>query len=99
MIVLTAHFEATPRHTAELVARAQALLPLSRQEEGCISYEFFTDTTNPNHFLFLETWRDRTALDAHFTQPHFRDFIHHLPNLIISQPSIVTYQTDGPQSA
>ena len=99
MIVVTAHIEADPKHLGELVKRAQALLPLSRQEDGCVSYEFFVDALQPNSFLFLETWRDRAALDNHFGQPHFKDFIHHLPNMILGKPRIITYQTDGPQPA
>ena len=55
-----------------------AVLPLykelvekTRQEERCISYDLFIDQKDPGHFVFIEEWPDRAALDAHCQTEHF----------------------------
>ncbi len=39
--------------------------PLSRADEGCISYVFHQQTDDPRNFVLREQWRDEAALDAH----------------------------------
>ena len=41
------------------------LVEKTRQEELCISYDLFVDQKDPGHFVFVEEWPDRAALDAH----------------------------------
>ncbi|GAA1318449.1 antibiotic biosynthesis monooxygenase [Leucobacter albus] len=36
-----------------------------------ISYELFVDHEDPGHFIFVEEWPDRAALDAHCATEHF----------------------------
>ncbi|PCH45767.1 MAG: antibiotic biosynthesis monooxygenase [Hyphomicrobiales bacterium] len=43
----------------------------TRQEAGCISYDLSQSVEDENVFTFVERWENRTALDAHFTMPHF----------------------------
>ena len=55
----------------ELIAAATELVKLSRQEKGCVAYDFFASETNAQNFMFCETWADQTALDAHAASEHF----------------------------
>lgn len=41
------------------------LVEKTRQEELCIAYDLFIDQKDPGHFIFIEEWPDRAALDAH----------------------------------
>ncbi|OJU44952.1 MAG: antibiotic biosynthesis monooxygenase [Alphaproteobacteria bacterium 65-37] len=59
-------------------ASVETVLPLykelvekTRQEERCISYDLFVDQKDPGHFVFVEEWPDRAALDAHCRTEHF----------------------------
>ncbi len=49
----------------------QELIEKTRQEERCIAYELFVDQKDPGHFIFIEEWTDRAALDAHCASEHF----------------------------
>lgn len=49
---------------AELVEKTQ-------REELCRSYDLFVDQKDPGHFVFIEEWPDRAALDAHCRTEHF----------------------------
>lgn len=47
------------------------LVEQTRREERCIAYDLFVDQKDPGHFVFIEAWPDRAALDAHCRSEHF----------------------------
>lgn len=47
------------------------LVEKTRQEPLCISYDLFVDQKDPGHFVFVEEWPNRAALDAHCRTEHF----------------------------
>ena len=47
------------------------LVEQTRTEPLCIAYELFTDQKDPGHFIFIEEWPDRAALDTHCRTEHF----------------------------
>ncbi|QBE91348.1 antibiotic biosynthesis monooxygenase [Sphingomonas paucimobilis] len=51
------------------------LVEKTRQEELCIAYDLFIDQKDPGHFIFIEEWPDRAALDAHCASEHFRRLV------------------------
>jgi quinol monooxygenase YgiN len=62
--------------------RLEIVLPLYRelvektkQEPLCLAYDLFVDQKDPGHFVFIETWPDQAALDAHCSTEHFRRLV------------------------
>ncbi|CAH1690616.1 ABM domain-containing protein [Hyphomicrobiales bacterium] len=51
------------------------LVELTRLEPLCIAYDLFVDQKDPGHFIFVEEWPDRAALDAHCASEHFRRLV------------------------
>ncbi len=47
-----------------------ALVPPTREEEGCLSYELHESVAAPGTFVTLERWRATEDLDAHLQTPH-----------------------------
>ncbi|WP_447727200.1 putative quinol monooxygenase [Sphingomonas koreensis] len=47
------------------------LVEETRREALCIAYDLFIDQKDPGHFIFIEEWPDRAALDAHCRSEHF----------------------------
>lgn len=47
------------------------LVEKTRREPLCISYALFVDQKDPGHFVFIEEWPDRAALDIHCRTEHF----------------------------
>lgn len=47
------------------------LVEKTRQEEGCVAYDLFIDQKDSGHFVFIEEWPDRAALDVHCQTEHF----------------------------
>lgn len=59
----------------EILAAAPAVQASTRAEAGCVSYDFFTCTDDPDKLVFVEAWVDQAAHANHLEQPHTRRFI------------------------
>lgn len=51
------------------------LVAATKQEPLCIAYDLYRDEKDPGHFIFIEEWPDRAALDAHCASEHFRRLV------------------------
>jgi quinol monooxygenase YgiN len=79
----------------ELVALLTRMQDDSRREDGCIRYGFFAAVEDPLSFVAVEEWRDREALDAHFAQPHLREFAAGMLELVSEQPEVAIHEVAG----
>jgi quinol monooxygenase YgiN len=43
-------------------------------QAGCVSYTFAETLEDPCHFVVMQEWRDRAALDEHYRSPAFADY-------------------------
>jgi quinol monooxygenase YgiN len=59
----------------KILAAAPAAQAATRAEPGCISYDFYTCTDNPDQLVFVESWTDKAAHDFHMEQAHTKTFI------------------------
>ena len=59
----------------EVLARAPAAQAATRAEPGCIAYDFFTCTDDPDRLVFVESWISKEAYDEHVARPHTKDWI------------------------
>jgi quinol monooxygenase YgiN len=50
------------------------LIPLVRQEPGCIEYSLHVGLDQPGLLVFYETWADQAAIDRHGQTIHFLAF-------------------------
>lgn len=59
----------------EILARAPEVQRATWAEPGCIDYDFFTCTDDPDRLVFGEAWQDKAAHEFHMAQEHTRRFI------------------------
>ena len=45
-----------------------------RAEPGCDIFSFAEVVDDPGHFVIVQQWRDRAALDAHYRSDPFRAY-------------------------
>lgn len=64
-----------PDTRANILARAPSVQAVTRAEPGCISYDFYTCTDNPDRLVFIEVWQDEDAHAFHMAQQYTKDFI------------------------
>lgn len=67
---VVAHFHALPDCGDEMEKLLFPLVGPTSAEDGCISYRLHRDHEDPEHFVFLEEWRDAKSLEAHLGSPH-----------------------------
>lgn len=54
---------------------------LTQSEAGCISYNLYSDVTNPENFYFLGIWKNQVSLDVHNQTDHVLELKAAIANL------------------
>ncbi|WP_138471015.1 putative quinol monooxygenase [Poseidonocella sp. HB161398] len=67
--------ELEPGTRDKVLSKAPAAQAATRAEPGCIAYDFFTCTDDPDRIVFVEAWADEAAHAAHMEEQHTRDWI------------------------
>lgn len=80
---------------AEALTLSREHVARSRTEDGCISHDVHLHADDENRLVFVERWRDRAALEAHFAVPASRDFARALTDLAVESPRMEIHQTTG----
>ncbi|MGO9488622.1 MAG: putative quinol monooxygenase [Solirubrobacteraceae bacterium] len=63
----------------------------AREQDGCLSYQFTQALEEPGHFVVVQRWRDRGALDAHFHSPSFTAYQRAIKPLLIRDSELLVY--------
>ncbi|RQW64404.1 putative quinol monooxygenase [Vibrio viridaestus] len=64
-----------PNTLEKILAKAPEAQANTRAEDGCISYDFFTCTDDPDKLVFIETWKTKEAHEWHCEQGYTKEFI------------------------
>ncbi|MBK0034837.1 antibiotic biosynthesis monooxygenase [Erwinia sp. S43] len=64
-----------PEHIETVLPLYRELVAATKQEPLCIAYDLFIDEKDPGHFIFIEEWPDRAALDVHCATEHFQRLV------------------------
>ena len=62
-------------HIERVMPLYKELVEKTKTEPRYISYELFIDQKDSGHFIFIEEWPDRAALDAHCETEHFKRLV------------------------
>ena len=90
-VYLTAILQAKPGSIDLLKSLLDDLVIASNQEQSCIQYELYQDSTDESRFIFRETWASEAGLLTHNSQPHLQEFLARSEDLI--DGSIHVYKT------
>lgn len=64
-----------PEHLHAVLPLYQELVEKTRSETGCIAYDLYHDNKQKGHFVFIEEWMSREALDLHVESEHFQRLV------------------------
>ena len=67
MIVVQGDFVMKPGRRDEAIASMLKVAQATKQEPGCIRYDFYADLEDPQHFIIFEEWESLEALQAHLS--------------------------------
>lgn len=60
---------------------ARKLVEASRNDAGCLSYDFLESTTVPGEYMVIETWENDSMLNIHSNAPHFLEYVPQLKSM------------------
>jgi len=75
MILVAGHFRIPLEHLGAARPLMREVIAATHREDGCLSYSYAEDVSEPGLIRVMETWRDRTCLDAHFQTPHMARWV------------------------
>lgn len=69
------------------------MLTKTRNEDGCIRYQFAQDVMDPQLLVISEAWRDRDALMAHGKAPHMAEWRQAMGAVGVIERDLRMYET------
>ena len=63
------------------LAMARDLVMATRNEAGCITYEFYRGLSDPDTLVIFQEWETKDALVNHLSTPHVEAFLRRLPEI------------------
>ena len=74
MLIVIADAWLTPEQKIAFQALARPMIEASRAEAGCLGYWYAFDLLEPQRLRVNEIWKDRQALEFHFSTAHLKAF-------------------------
>ena len=74
-LIIIATIEAKLGMEAQMRQDLLSLLPPTRAEAGCITFDLLTDPKNPTIFVLYEIWESQAALNIHFQMPYVKQVV------------------------
>jgi quinol monooxygenase YgiN len=87
--LVVAHMFGIEGERSELVRLLAEAERITTAQDGCLGYLVASRIADRNHFIVVEDWRDRAALEAHYASISFERFQYALHGLL-ARPSEVT---------
>jgi quinol monooxygenase YgiN len=89
MIFITAKFQVKPEDADEWPKIAADFTEATRNEPGCLWFDWSRSVENPDEYVIVEAFRDQDAGVAHVTSAHFKEAQRTLPPHLVRTPRIV----------
>ncbi|MCW5960544.1 MAG: antibiotic biosynthesis monooxygenase [Pyrinomonadaceae bacterium] len=87
-IVLIARLKVKDDKVEELKSAALKIVRDSRDEEGNLNYDVHQSIEDETVFFWHETWKNRAAIDEHFSTPFFQEFFQVVSGIAAEPPQI-----------
>ena len=88
-LTVVARFKSKPGQENALRQELLALIPITRQEPGCLNYDLHEAPDQPGLFLFHENWTSQQHLDDHLARPHLTAFLGKA-DALLAEPAEIT---------
>ena len=90
-LVVNGTFEVHPDDRDALIALLTRNAAETQGVEGCISYAFTIDVSNPNLIHNVEAWTDRASLDKHLNSELMRAAFAEASKLRLFSREVIAY--------
>ena len=95
MLIIAGTVRVQPEDRDVAIAAMTEMMAETAKEEGCVSYDFSADLSQPELFHLFEEWETDEHLAAHFVAPHMAVFQEAIGNIGEVERSIFKYDVSG----
>ena len=92
MIIIHAFINVKSEKRKEFLELAKQVTAPSQAEEGNISYYCYEDPEQNGNFVFVEKWKDETAIKQHEEASHFKKFFAGIEGLLREPVHVELYE-------
>jgi len=72
--MITAKIFVKKEKLADFIKVAKGMIDSTLKETGCESYMLYQNPYEPTKLIFVETYKNQAAIDAHFASSYFKNF-------------------------
>ena len=95
MIAVIGQFRMPPENIEAARPLMRKVMEATRNEDGCIEYNYAEDVLDPGLIRVSEVWHSRAQLDAHMVTDHMRVWGEERTALGLSGRAITVYVVSG----
>lgn len=85
---LVVEFKTTSQNRNRVKELLQEFIGPAREESGCLYYDLYQRSDDPNTFIILDGWQKEAAVVGHGEHPNVKRVLEPLLPLLVSPPSI-----------
>ena len=82
MIVVQGNIPLKAEARDRAIKLAMEIEGISKQEVGCLGYQFYVALTDPLELVLFQQWESVEALRKHYQTDHMNKFMKELPELV-----------------
>ena len=82
MIVVQGNIPLKAEARDRAIKLAMEIEGISKQEVGCLGYQFYVALTDPLELVLFQQWESVEALRKHYQTDHMNRFMKELPDLV-----------------
>ena len=94
-LTVIAVLKAKPGKEAAMREALLALIPITRNEPGCINYDLHVSTEKRGEFIFHENWESKRHLEDHLARPHLKALAARVDELFAEPPHLTLCERIG----
>ena len=94
MFTVIATLEAQPGKEEVVRQALLSLVPLTREEEGCVEYHLHECLGQEGRFVFYENWKTKEDWEKHLQMPYMQEALGNAAELFSNQIELDKVQFD-----
>lgn len=92
MIIVHCHFYL--KEDSEFLSYVINVINSTLKEEGCISYGLANEVTNTTHYVMVEKWASKEALQKHLKTEHFAVFDNYVKKISKKEAKLEVFEAN-----
>lgn len=87
-MMIVAKLSVKPERIKDFIEVAKEMIEKSNKEIGCTSYQLYQDPYDNSKFVFVEKYKNQSAVDSHFATDYFKAFGPKIGDLVTGPAAI-----------